>query len=223
VIPVLLSWSGGKDSALALHRLQQSAEHRVVGLVTTVTQDGQRVSVHGVQVALLRQQAAAAELPLIEIPIPDNCPNSAYLAAWSTALDEVPAPLLGARTLAFGDIFLEDVRSFREDMAAGLGFGSLFPIWGEATAALAVEATGPEYDATLVCVDTHALPAAYAGRRYDRELLDDLPAGVDPCGERGEFHTFVSRAPCFRREVGVRPGAARTGGDRFAFRELEPA
>lgn len=217
--PVVLSWSGGKDSALALARLREDPSIEVVGLLTTVTAGSDRVSVHGVRCTLLHAQAEALGLPLHEVVLEPRSSNSSYERAWHEALARLRQHLPGARRLAYGDIFLEDVREYRESLARSLGFGSLFPLWGESTRALAEEVLERRIRARLVCVDTQVLSAEHAGRAYDAALLEQLPAGVDPCGERGEFHTFVSAGPGFRSPVPYRLGALLTE-ERFAFRDL---
>lgn len=218
--PVILSWSGGKDSALVLSRLQNLDSTRVVGLVTTVTERYDRISIHGVRRVLLEQQAAAARLPLLEVAIPPQCSNEMYSAAWEAALANPPGEMAEACQIAFGDIFLEDVRTYREDLMSELGFGTLFPLWGDSTRSLATKATGPESLAMVVCVDTESLSASFAGRRYDAAFLSSLPSEVDLCGERGEFHTFVSRSPSFDREIEVEIGETVLRDERFAFCDL---
>jgi uncharacterized protein (TIGR00290 family) len=219
---VLLSWSGGKDSALALARLRQSPALEVAGLLTTVTTGYERISIHGVRRTLLRRQAESLRLPVHEIEIEPQSSNEAYEAAWTGALQALPPALARARCIAFGDIFLEDVRQYRETMAEALGLRPVFPIWGEPTTALAGEVLRSGFAARLVCVDTHALPASFVGRLYDADLIDALPASVDPCGERGEFHTFVSAGPGFRTAVDYRLGETVLRDDRFAYCDLIP-
>lgn len=220
--PVVLSWSGGKDSALALARLRADPQIEVVGLLTTVTAGYDRVSIHGVRRSLLHAQADALALPLQEVTLAPESSNEAYDAAFADALGELRARMPQVNRLAFGDIFLEDVRQYREERVAALGFGALFPLWGEPTSDLAREVFAKGIEARLVCVDTQVLPAAFAGRRYDAALLAELPAGVDPCGERGEFHTFVSAGPGFKRPVLYTLGEVVLRGERFAFHDLLP-
>lgn len=220
--PLILSWSGGKDSALALARLREQDGVEVVGLMTTVTAGYDRVSIHGVRRALLHAQALALGLPLHEVTLEPRSSNEAYERATADALAQVRERWPAVRRLAFGDIFLEDVRRYREDLVGGLGFGSVFPLWGEASAELAEEVIGRGIEARLVCVDTQQLSASFAGRMYDASLLADLPAGTDPCGERGEFHTFVSDGECFRTPVRYRTGEVVLRDERFAFCDLLP-
>jgi uncharacterized protein (TIGR00290 family) len=221
--PVLLSWSGGKDSALALERLRRSAKVEVVGLLTTVTEGYDRISIHGVRRALLHAQAAALGLPVHEVSLQPRSSNEQYERATADALAHVRDKTPSVRRIAFGDIFLEDVRSYREQLVGGLGFGAIFPLWGEPSEALAEEVIGRGFQARLVCVDTQSLPAAFAGRAYDGALLADLPPGIDPCGERGEFHTFVSDGPGFNAPVACEVGEVVLRDERFAFCDLLPA
>ncbi|HLM66864.1 MAG TPA: hypothetical protein VK358_05010 [Longimicrobium sp.] len=220
--PLVLSWSGGKDSALALARLRETEGVEVVGLMTTVTAGYDRVSIHGVRRSLLHAQAAALGLPVHEVTLQPQSSNQAYERATADALAVVRERTPGVRRLAFGDIFLEDVRQYRETLAGGLGFGSMFPLWGEAPRDLADEVIGRGIAARLVCVDTQQLAASFAGREYDAALLADLPAGVDPCGERGEFHTFVSDGPGFREPVRYVTGEVVLRDERFDYCDLLP-
>lgn len=220
--PILLSWSGGKDSALTLHRLSVDPKVAVVGLLTTITAEYDRVSIHGVRRDLLHRQAAALGLPLHEIQLTPQSSNKHYQDAWKDALDNLTGPMQEARTIAYGDIFLEDVRSYRETLAQDHGYKSVFPLWGESTRALAEEVLDTGIDATLVCVDTQALAADFVGRAYDENLIASLPMGVDCCGERGEFHTFVSSMPEFDAPVRFSTGDTVIRDQRFAFCDLVP-
>jgi uncharacterized protein (TIGR00290 family) len=217
---VALSWSGGKDSALALQVLQDELGIEPAALLTTLTEGFDRVSMHGVRGALLRAQAEAVGVPLVEVLIPAACPNEVYEARMAQALD---SPSLDEVTqIAFADLFLEEIRAYREERLAGAGREALFPVWGRDTRALAEEFVAAGFEAVLVCVDPAQLDPSFVGRPFDAELLGDLPAGVDPCGENGEFHTFVHAGPIFRRPVAVELGEAVTR-DGFAFRDLVPA
>lgn len=216
----LVSWSGGKDSALALHRVLADGQVRVDGLLTTVTDGYDRISMHGVRRALLDAQAAALALPVTTVRIPPACANDEYEARTGTALAAYAAG--GGRAVVFGDLFLADVRAYRERLLAPHGLAGRFPLWGEDTATLARAFVALGFRATLVCVDPTQLDARFAGRPFDDALLDALPAGVDPCGERGEFHTFVHDGPVFRRPVPVRPGEV-VARDGFVFADLLPA
>jgi uncharacterized protein (TIGR00290 family) len=217
---VVVSWSGGKDSALALDAMRHDPAWRVVGLLTSVTQPYDRVSVHGVRRTLLHAQAASLGLPITEIVLTPDCSNDAYDAAFATALATVRRANPGVRHVAFGDLFLADVRQYREERVAPLGFDAVFPLWERDTAALAREFVAAGFEARLVCVDTTQLDGAFAGRRYDDTLLGDLPPTVDPCGERGEFHTFVSAGPGFTEPIPYTLGGAVLRDDRFMYCDL---
>src|SRR5581483_1876245 len=219
---IILSWSGGKDSTLALDRLRHDPNVRVVALLTSVTPAYDRISIHGVRRALLEQQAASLELPVHEITLEPNCSNEAYEAAVARALTTVRAEHPEVRRIAYGDLFLEDVRRYREERMAALGFECTFPIWGLDTAELAREFVNRGFRARLVCVDTTQLDARFAGRAYDHALLDELPASVDPCGERGEFHTFVWAGPGFLRPIPCDVGEVVLRESRFAYADLRP-
>lgn len=216
---VWLCWSSGKDSAWALHVLRQNPAFRVTALVTTVNATFDRVAMHAVRSELLRQQAAAAGLPLKIILIPWPCSNADYEAAVRPIVDE--AVQSGVAAMAFGDLFLEDVRAYRERMLDGTGLTPLFPLWGRPTSELAKEMLAGGLKARLTCVDPKVLPRHFAGKAFDAELLADLPTGVDPCGERGEFHSFVTDGPMFHRPVACQSGeiVEREG---FVFADLLP-
>jgi uncharacterized protein (TIGR00290 family) len=220
--PVVMSWSGGKDSALALAALRDDPLFEVVALMTTVTRDYDRISIHGVRRALLDAQAESIGLPLIEIVLEAQSSNEAYDAAVERALAAVRQRFPDVRRIAYGDLFLEDVRRYREDRLKPLGFEGVFPIWGRPTDALAREFVDRGFEARLVCVDTTQLDAGFAGRAYDASVLDELPASVDPCGERGEFHTFVSAGPIFRAPIAYAVGEVVLRDGRFAYCDLLP-
>jgi uncharacterized protein (TIGR00290 family) len=219
--PLIMSWSGGKDSALALEALRATGEHDPIVLLTSVTAGYERVAIHGVRRELLRAQAAALGLPLHEFTLQPDCSNEAYEAALASALDELLARY-GARRIAFGDLYLEDVRRYREERLGPLGFELVFPLWGMNTAALAESFVARGCQARLVCVDTTQLDARFAGRAYDTRLLAELPAAVDPCGENGEFHTFFTFGPGFSTPVACDVGEVVMRGGRFAFCDLLP-
>jgi uncharacterized protein (TIGR00290 family) len=220
VRPTLVSWSSGKDGAWALHVLRQRGDVELVGLVTTVNEAFGRVAMHGVRESLLERQAEAAGLPLWRVPLPYPCPNEAYDAAMTRLIERACAA--GVMAMAFGDLFLEDVRAYRERQLAGTGIEPLFPLWGRPTDALAREMVAGGLRARLVCVDPRQLDAGFAGRVFDAALLADLPPGVDPCGERGEFHTFCTAGPMFRTPVACEPGEV-VERDGFVFADLRPA
>ena len=213
-----LSWSGGKDSTLALWTLRRQ-RLEPVALTTTVTETYDRISMHGVRRELLAQQAEVVGIPLVEVVIPPACVNDVYETRMAHAF--AAAPLSGVDAVAFGDLFLEDVRAYREGQLAAAGKRGLFPLWGRDTAALAQEFLEAGFEATLVCVDPRALDPAFAGRRYDERLLAELPSGVDPCGENGEFHTFVHAGPIFARPIACGRGEL-VERDGFVFCDLIP-
>jgi len=219
---VVLSWSGGKDSSLALAALRDAPGYEVVGLLTSITSGYERVSIHGVRRALVEAQAAALGLPLHEVVLQPASSNAAYEAAFAEALGRVRAAHPDVRHLAFGDLFLEDVRAYRERTLAATDFAPVFPIWGRDTTTLAHEFIDAGFEANLVCVDTTQLAATFAGRTFDAALLADLPASVDRCGERGEFHTFVSAGPIFDAPIPVSVGEVVLREERFAFCDLIP-
>lgn len=200
----LMCWSSGKDSAWALHRLRTQGGVDIVGLLTTLNRDAARVSMHAVREQLLDVQAAALGLPVIKVLIPEECVNADYERAMAAALDKARAE--GVTAVAFGDLFLEDVRRYREERLADTGITPLFPLWGLDTKPLAREMVGGGLRAHITCVDPRQLDRSFAGRTFDASLLDDLPATVDPCGERGEFHTFAYAGPMFSRPIAIRPG-----------------
>jgi uncharacterized protein (TIGR00290 family) len=201
---VALSWSGGKDSAIALKVLREDPSLRVAYLLTTITDEYERVSIHGVRRTLLERQAEAVGISLVEVVIPARCTNEIYQASMVAALTSVP--LAEIDTHAFADLFLEDVRSYRETNLAKLGKTPIFPIWGRDTTRLAHEFTDLGFRAKIVCVDTRILDPNFAGREFDLALLRDLPQGVDPCGENGEFHTFVYDGPGFSSSIAFNVG-----------------
>jgi len=215
-----IAWSSGKDSAWALHECRASGEIEIVGALTTLTDDFNRVSMHGVREGLLLEQLDAAGLPPVVVRIPFPCPNEIYEQKMTYAMNAARSS--GITHIVFGDLFLEDVRAYRERQLAGTGITPVFPLWGRPTPSLAREMIAMGVDAHLCTVDLKKLPAAFAGRRYDLGLLDVLPHSIDPCGENGEFHTFVSHGPMFSRRIAVRPGKT-VERDGFAFADLLPA
>ncbi|HEY2164231.1 MAG TPA: hypothetical protein VGH04_09585 [Gemmatimonadaceae bacterium] len=220
--PVALSWSGGKDSALTLAALRADPSVRVVALLTSVTLGYDRISIHGVRRTLLRAQARAVGIPLQEIVLLPRSSNALYDQAMAYALDTLRQAHPSLETVAYGDLFLEDVRRYREERLVPLGFTGSFPLWGRPTGELAEEIIDRGFEARLVCVDTTQLDASFAGRAFDRALLAELPGTVDPCGERGEFHTFVSGGPMFDAPIAYAIGDVVQREDRFTYCDLLP-
>ena len=214
---IAMCFSGGKDSALALHALQRSEAYRVETLIATVTDAYDRVSMHGVRRALVRDQAAAISIPLVEVVVPPQSSNEIYERAMGEAFDRLYED--GIRRVAFGDIFLEDLREYRERQLAASGLACLFPIWKQPTADLARSFIRDGFEAVAVCINPTVLDASFAGRAFDGAFLDDLPEGVDPCGENGEFHTFVWAGPILSRPIPVRRGEI-VERDGFVFCDL---
>ncbi len=214
---VLLAWSSGKDSAWALHVLRQTPEVEITGLLTTVNTTHGRVAMHATRMAILEAQARAAGLPLRVIPLPWPCPNEVYERKMRQALEAALAH--GATHVAFGDLFLEDVRAYREKQLEGTGLEPLFPLWGEPTARLAREMIEAGLEAVITCVDPKKLPREFAGRKFDQAFLADLPDGVDPCGENGEFHTCVLAGPMFRERLRAAVGEV-VERDGFCFADV---
>jgi uncharacterized protein (TIGR00290 family) len=218
-VSLALAWSGGKDSALALHALRAAGREPSV-LLTTVTEGVERISIHGVRRELLLRQAAATGIPLVEVRIPLPCPNEVYEARMADAL---AAPPLDAVTeVAFGDLFLADVRAYREERLAPTGRAAVFPLWGRDTAELARTFIEEGFEAIVATVDPDSLDASFAGRSYDEIFLKDLPPTVDPCGENGEFHTFVHAGPVLSAPLAVATGEM-VGRDGSPSRDILPA
>ena len=215
----LISWSSGKDSAWGLHEVQRREMADVVGLLTTVTVDYGRVSMHGVREEVLAAQAASAGLPSIPVRIPASCSNADYERAFLTAI--AAARDRGVEQIVFGDLFLEDIRAYRERLLAGTGMVPIFPLWGRNTGALAREMLDGGLRATVVCVDSERLSPEIAGRDWDLSLLADFPADVDPCGENGEFHTCATDGPMFTAPLALRRGETVTR-EGFVFADLLP-
>jgi len=215
---ILVSWSTGKDSAWMLHILNQQYPQAAAGLLTTTNQAFDRVAMHAVRRELLEAQAAAAGLPLHVLPLPWPCSNEQYESIMRTATEGFVAD--GFTHLAFGDLFLEEVRRYREDRLAGMGLEPLFPIWKtKPTRDLAHDMIEAGLKARLTCIDPRKLGRSFAGRNFDQQLLNDLPAGIDPCGENGEFHSFAYDGPMFTREIIVKTGEI-ADRDGFVFTDL---
>jgi uncharacterized protein (TIGR00290 family) len=202
--PIVHSWSGGKDSCMSLAEICRDGAQPIAGLLSTVTERFERVSMHGVRLALLKQQATALGLRLDVVYIPQDATNEVYQSRMAEVLGRFLRQ--GVRTVAFGDLFLADIREYRERWLSQLGIRAIFPLWQRDTAQLAQSFVDRQFEAIVTCVDSRVLDRSFAGRPYDRRFLRDLPAGVDPCGENGEFHTFVIAGPNFHRAVRVRRG-----------------
>ena len=218
---ILFAWSSGKDSAMALHELRSSGDCEIAGLLTTITEGYERVSIHGVREELLDAQAASIGLPLTKVWIPQESSLEEYERRMGAALD--PFVQQGVSGVAFGDIFLEDLKKGRQEKLARVGLDGLFPIWKRDTAELAAQFIDAGFKAIITCVDTEALDASFAGRTFDAELLSDLPDGVDPCGENGEFHSFTCDGPIFSEPIACRTGETVLRNNRFCFCDLAAA
>jgi uncharacterized protein (TIGR00290 family) len=216
---ILLSWSSGKDSAWTLHILRQQPDVEIVGLLTTFNETNSRVAMHGVRMELAQAQAEAAGIPLWSVPLPFPCSNEEYEARMRLVVERARSE--GVTHIAFGDLFLEDIRAYRERMMTGTGIQPIFPIWctPKDTKALAKEMIENNLRAVLATIDPKQLSPDFAGRFYDAQLLGELPDGVDPCGENGEFHTFCFAGPMFNRPLSVQVGGTVTR-DGFVFTEL---
>ncbi len=217
---ILLAWSGGKDCAMALQKLRADPRWQVVALLTTINGSYQRVTMHGTPRDVLLAQAAALGLPLLEVPVVWPASNDAYEQAHATALANARMHWPGIRHCAFGDLFLQDVRDYRVRQLGKENWRAVFPMWGEDTAALARRFISEGHCATLCCVDTQQLDAAFCGRSYDGALLDSLPAGVDPCGEHGEFHTLIHAGPLFNTSLKLRRGESVLRDGRFQYTDF---
>jgi|SRR5690606_25716821 len=220
--PVLVSWSGGKDAAWMLHRLARSEAWEPVALLTTITEGVERIAMHGIRREVLALQAAAVGLPVIEAPLPLHADNASYEASFADALGEARQRWPGLAHVAFGDLYLGDIRAFREALCERHGWTPLFPLFGSDTQALAEHMIAAGVDATLCCVDTTQLPSEFAGTAFDRRLLAALPPGVDPCGENGEFHTCAHGGPMFRAPIALTRGDTVLREERFLFVNLVP-
>ncbi len=213
----ILAWSSGKDSSWALHELRRQPEIEVVALLTSLNQTVARVSMHAVRETLLETQAAAAGLDLIKVNLPDPCSHEDYDRVMNEAMERAAAA--GITRMAFGDLFLEDIRRYREERLAGTGIEAIFPLWGRPTAQLAQEMVTAGLRAHVTCVDPKQLDPAFVGRTFDADFLADLPAEVDPCGERGEFHTFAYAGPMFGKPIAIQSGEVVTHGG-FVFADV---
>ncbi|HVR81266.1 MAG TPA: ATP-binding protein [Luteimonas sp.] len=220
-LPVLLSWSGGKDAAWTLHVLRQRGDIEVVGLLTTITEGYERIAMQGIRVDVLHAQAEAMGLPVIEARMPQRADNATYEATFAAALEQARARWPGIVHVAFGDLFLADIKAYREALCARLGWTPLFPLFGSDTATLARQMLAGGLRATLCCVDTQQLDAAFSGRAFDAALLAELPEGIDPCGENGEFHTCVQAGPMFAQPLALARGDTVLRDGRFAYADFQ--
>lgn len=218
---LICSWSGGKDSSLALYEIMQDGNCDVSALLTTITKDYDRISMHGVRNALLERQARSIGLELEKVFITKESTNAEYESGMRRLLEKHAAS--GVTGVVFGDIFLEDLRKYREEKLALLNLKGIFPIWKKDTRVLAGEFIRLGFKAVIACVDTQALPREFAGRSFDEKFLAELPEGVDPCGENGEFHSFVYDGPIFRDRIDFKIGEVVTREQRFCFCDLLPA
>ncbi len=214
-----MSWSSGKDSAFALYEAQRLGLAEITGVLTTINEVYDRVAMHGVRTSLLDRQIAALGLPVLKVFVPSPCPNDIYETQMSQACAALKAQ--GIEHMVFGDLFLEDIRSYREEKLAAAGMQGVFPLWKRDTRALARDMIACGLEATLVCIDPSYLDRSFAGRRFDRDLMRDLPSGVDPCGENGEFHTAVSAGPMFSAPIPVSVGEI-VDRDGFVFADVIP-
>jgi uncharacterized protein (TIGR00290 family) len=214
---VVLSWSGGKDSCMALAALRADPTIEVTALLTTITTDYDRISIHGIRRSILEAQVRAISLPLIESKIPASASNATYEESLTGALAAFRLAQPDTLHIAFGDLFLTDVRAYREDLLSRIGWTPIFPLWGRDTHGLAREFVRSGYGAVITCVDTTQLGAEFAGRSYDDELLAELPGGVDPCGELGEFHTCVYNGPLFGQPLVLKAGQRLRRDERFEY------
>jgi uncharacterized protein (TIGR00290 family) len=216
-VKILVSWSSGKDSAWMLHVLRSEGIGEPAALLTSINETADRVAMHGVRTDVLRAQARAAGMPLITVPLPSPCPNETYEQRMAKVVGEAVA--CGFTHVAFGDLFLEDVRRYREDRLANTGLTPLFPLWGRPTSSLSMEMIEGGLEARLTCLDPRVMPRELAGRRYDASFIADLPSGIDPCGERGEFHTCAIAGPMFAERLTVESGVT-VERDGFVFTDL---
>lgn len=216
---VIFAWSGGKDSALALYELKQRENIEIAVLLTTTTEGYDRITMHGVRRELLLKQTDALGYPVEEVAIPQNCTSDVYERRMRRVLEKHYEK--GLRTAVFGDLFLEDLRAYREERMASIGMQCLFPLWGQSTTELAGRFIDLGFRAIVACVDTEALGCEFSGREYDRDFIENLPEGVDPCGENGEFHTFVYDGPIFSTSIDLHRGEKVLRDERFCYCDLK--
>jgi len=218
---ILFTWSGGKDSAMALHELRKKAGNEIAALLTTITEDYDRVSMHGVRRELLEAQAASLGLPLEKVLISRRSSNKDYESRMRTVLERYKAE--GVSSVAFGDIFLEELRTYREDNLAKIGMKGIFPLWKRRTSDLARNFIHAGFRAVITCIDSEVLDKRFAGREFDEAFLSELPSGIDPCGENGEFHSFVHDGPLFENRIRHTRGEVVLRDQRFWYLDLIPA
>jgi len=216
--PVVLSWSGGKDSAMVAYHLLASQKYEIAALLTTVTEDFDRISMHGVRRELLERQAESLAIPLHMVMIPKDCPNEIYEGRMNHAFSHFKAR--GITKIAFGDLFLADIKQYRDERLAQAGMAGLYPIWLRDTHELVRTFIGLGFRAKLACVDTHAIDASFAGRELDARLLEDLPPSADPCGEHGEYHSFVYAGPIFKKTIDCKAGETTLRASRFNYCDI---
>ena len=215
---VVLSWSGGKDSSLALYEIQKSGKYEITSLITTVTEEYDRVSMHGLRTVLLEQQAESLNIPLQKVFITNNAANDEYETKFNELL--IRFKEAGIKQVVFGDLYLEDIKKYREALLQKIDMQCIFPIWKRDTTKLALEFIDSGFKAITVCVDSNVLGEEFAGREFNKQFLNDLPSGVDPCGENGEFHTFVYDGPIFKNRIGHQLGEIALRDGRFYYCDI---
>jgi uncharacterized protein (TIGR00290 family) len=218
--PILLSWSGGKDSSLALYEIQKSGKYEITSLITTVTEEYDRVSMHGLRTVLLEQQAESLNIPLEKVFISKNASNDEYESKFNEVLSRFKQS--GIKEVVFGDLYLEDIKKYREELLQKIGMQCVFPIWKRDTAKLALEFIESGFKAVTVCVDSNVLGEEFAGREFNKQFLNDLPEGIDPCGENGEFHTFTYDGPVFNTPISHELGEIVLRDERFYYCDILP-
>ncbi|TFG74955.1 MAG: diphthine--ammonia ligase [Thermodesulfobacteriales bacterium] len=217
---VLFSWSGGKDSSLALHEIQKNQKYEITALITTVTADYDRVSMHGLRTSLLEEQARNLDIPLQKVLISKNASNDEYESKFNEVLLKYKES--GISQVVFGDLFLEEIKQYREDLLQKIDMECVFPIWKRDTTKLAYEFIDLGFKAITVCVDSEVLGEEFAGREFNEQFLNDLPEGIDPCGENGEFHTFVYDGPIFNKNINKKLGEIVLRDERFYYCDILP-
>jgi len=217
-IKAIFSWSGGKDSALALYKILKEDKYEIVSLITTITEGYNRISMHGISLDLLEEQVKSIGIPLHKIEIPQNCSNEEYEMIMVKTLNHFQKQ--GILSVIFGDIYLEDVKNYRISQLSGVGMKAIFPLWGISTNEISNEFINKGFQTIISCVDIRSLDRTFSGRIYDQNCLNDLPSTCDPCGENGEFHSFVFDGPIFSRKLEIKTGAKLLRDDYFFFTEI---